>query len=162
MTSRRRAYTLTEVLVIITILVVMASLSARPLRILLSEIPRSARTYQIQKTTADALKQIKQDIERSTRIFHLKNGVLTLEHNAKPVAYTLMDGRIIRRPALNNDDEADEWNLSNVKIQPRLWRRDNEFHAVELTVWTRQKVLGGKDEDCFRQTMVFFQKDAPK
>ena len=79
MKTKHRAYALTEMLVIIAAIVVLMALSARPLRTLISEIPRSARACQSFNTTSSFLKQLKKDVEISTRIVKLDNGILELE-----------------------------------------------------------------------------------
>ena len=157
MNIKHRAYALTEMLVIIVVLVVLMSLSVRPMRTLISEIPRSARVCQTLNGTTQALEQLKNDIEQATRIRGLKDGVLTLEQNDGPVRYTLADGQITRRPGLHRSDAEFTWHLPDVRIETNLWNRNNQPYAFELTTWNQQTVLG-REQARFKQTVVFFKK----
>lgn len=159
MNTKRRAYSLIEMLVIIAALAVLMALSVRPTRILISEIPRSARTCQTLNTTQKALAQLKKDIERSGRIVTLHDNILTLENNDGTITtYHLTDGTITRQPGLNPQDAEYIWQLPNVRITAELWSQNNRPYAVELTTWSQQTVLD-QEQKRFKQSMVFFQKD---
>ncbi len=157
MKTKYRAYALTEILVIIIMVVVLMTLSTKPLHTLISEIPRSARACQSFNTTSSFLKQLKKDVEQSTRIVKLDNGLLELEHISGPVTYTLDDGNVTRRPGLNSSDAQYSWKLPNIRIESKLWNQDDFPYAVEVTTSNRQTVLG-KEQTRFRQTTVFFNK----
>ncbi|MHC5138407.1 MAG: hypothetical protein ACYSOF_00715 [Planctomycetota bacterium] len=157
MNTKYRAYALTEMLVIIVMVAVLMSLTVRPLRTLVSEIPRSARVCQTLNGTTKALDQLRNDVEQTIRITGLKNGVLTLEHPDGPVRYSFADGQITRRPALNDSGTEYTWPLPHVCIEMNIWHQYDQPYAVELTTWNQQKVLG-RDESRFKQTVVFFRK----
>ena len=157
MNTKHRAYALTEMLVIIVMVGVLMSLTVRPLRTMLSDIPRSARACQVLNATAKALDQLRNDIEQANRITGLNNGVLTLEHPDGPVRYFFADEEITRRPAMNDSGTEYTWQLPNLKTETNLWSQDNQAYAVELTTWSQQKVLD-RDDIRFKQTTVFFQK----
>ena len=157
MNTKHHAYALTEMLVIIVILAVVLSLSVRPMRTLVAEIPRSARVCQTMNRATKALDQLKNDIERANRITGLKDGMLRLEQCDGPISYMLTDGQITRRPAMNDSDTEYTWQLPNIKTEVRLWNKNDQPYAVELTIWSQQKVLG-KDQVRFKQSTVFFQK----
>lgn len=157
MNTKYRAYALTEMLVIIVMVAVLMSLTVRPLRTLVSEIPRSARVCQTLNGTTKALDQLRNDVEQTIRITGLKNGVLTLEHPDGPVRYSFADGQITRRPALNDSGTEYTWQLPHLKTEVKLWDQNDQAYAVELTTWSQQKVLD-RDEARFKQTVVFFRK----
>ena len=50
MTTKHRAYALTEMLIIIAALVLLMALSVKPFRLMITEIPRSSKIYQTQNT----------------------------------------------------------------------------------------------------------------
>lgn len=160
MNTKHRAYALTEMLVIIVILIVLVSLSVRPLRTMVSEIPRSARICQTLNGTTKALDQLRNDVERASRIASLTDGVLTLEHPDGPIRYSLADGQITRRPGLQRSGAEYTWHLPDVRIETNLWNRNNQPYAVELTTWNQQTALG-RVQASFKQTTVFFQKGKP-
>ena len=157
MNTKYRAYALTEMLVIIVMVMVLMSLTVRPLRTMVSEIPRSARACQALNGTTKALDQLRNDVEQTICITGLKNGVLTLEHPDGPVRYSFADEQITRRPAIDNSDTEYTWQLPHLKTEVKLWSRNDRAYAVELSTWSRQK-MQGRDEVRFKQTVVFFQK----
>jgi hypothetical protein len=158
MNIKHRAYALTEMLVIITALMVLISLSVKPLRTFMSEIPRSARVCQSLNATQKALKQVKKDIEQSTQIVTLQDDTLILEYSDTQITYILTDGTITRRPGLNPQDDEYTWQLPNIRLTADLWSQNNKPNALELMTWNQQTVLG-KEQKQFKQSMVFFQKD---
>ena len=157
MNSKHRAYALTEMLVIIVMVTVLMTLTVRPFRTMISEIPRSARLCQTLNGTTKALGQLRNDIEQSNRIAVLESGVLTLEHTDGTVRYTLADGQITRRPVMNDSGTETTWKLPHLKTEAKLWSDNEQPYAVELTTWNQQKDLG-RDNARFKQTVVFFQK----
>lgn len=159
MNTKHCGYALTEMLVIIAVIVVLMALSVRPLHTLLSEIPRSAGDCQSLNNTTSALKQIKQDIERSTQIIGLDNGSLILEQPEGAVTYTLTAGHITRRPGLHEKEAAYVWQLPDIIIEADLWEQDSKPYAVELITFNQQEVLGRRQKH-FKQSTVFFQKGA--
>lgn len=158
MNTKYHAYALTEMLIIIAMIVVVMALSVRPLRNMLSEIPRSARACQTLNTTTQALKQIKQDVEQSSQIIDLTDNTLILEQPDGTVTYTFTAGQITRRPGLQPQDDHFTWQLPNVLIETNLWQQNGTPYAVELATYNQQIVLGRK-QTCFKQSTVFFQKE---
>ena len=157
MKTKHRAYALTEMLVIIIMVVVLMTLSAKPLHTLITEIPRSARACQSFNKTTGFLKQLKKDVEQSTRIVKLDNGTLELEHSSGNVIYTLTEGHVVRQPGIISSDAKYSWQLPNIRIESKLWSQDDLPYAVEVTTSNRQTVLG-KEKTRFKQTTVFFNK----
>ncbi|RKY04925.1 MAG: hypothetical protein DRP56_09495 [Planctomycetota bacterium] len=155
MTTKHRAYALTEMLIIIAALVVVMALSAKPLRMMMTEIPRSGRIYQTQTTTTKVMKQLKDDIEKSRRIVDLQNGLLTLDHQNGRITYTISDGHISRRAS--GDDLETVWTLPNVKINTQLWENNDTPYAVEITTQNQQTGTG-RQQVRLKQSFVYFQK----
>ncbi|MHC4231048.1 MAG: hypothetical protein ACYTEM_01045 [Planctomycetota bacterium] len=160
MKIKRRAYALTEMLVIIVMIIVLMGLSVRPMRTLVSEIPHSARVCQTLNRSMKALDQLRNDIERSNRIAGLAGGVLTLEQPGGMVRYTLSDGHIARRPAMNDAGAEYIWQLPHLKTETRLWSQSDRPYAVELTTWNQQQDPD-REQISFKQTVVFFKKAQP-
>ena len=104
MTTKHRAYALTEMLIIIAALVLLMALSAKPFRMMMTEIPRSGKIFQTQNTMTKVMKQFKDDIEKSRRIVNLDEGLLTLEHQDNRITYTFSDGQISRQASGNGSE----------------------------------------------------------
>ena len=161
MNTKHRAYALTEMLVIIVMVAVLMGLSVRPFRTMISEIPRSARVCQAMNSVTKALEQLKNDIERADRITDFKDGILTLEQDDGSVSYSFADGQITRRPAMNDSDTECIWQIPYLKTEARLWNRNDQPYAIELTTWIQQKGFGN-DPVRFKQSTVFFKKAQPR
>jgi Sec-independent protein translocase protein TatA len=155
MTTKHHAYALTEMLIIIAVLVVVMALSAKPLRMMMTEIPRSGKIYQTQNTTTTVMKQLKEDIEKSRRIVDLQDGLLTLERLDGRITYTISDGQISRQ-VFGNDSES-TWTLPHVKVNTQLWKNNDTPYAVEITTWNQQTGTG-KPQIRLKQSFVYFQK----
>ena len=155
MTTKHHAYALTEMLVIIAALVVLMALSAKPLRMMITEIPRSGRIYQTQNTTNKVMKQLKDDIEKSRRIVDLQDNLLTLEHQDGRIRYTFSDGQISRQTSDNNSGST--WTLPHVKVNTQLWKNNDTPYAVEITTWNQQTGTG-RQQIRLKQSFVYFQK----
>ena len=155
MTTKHYGYALTEILVIIAALVVLMTLIARPFRIMMSEIPRSAKIYQTQTTTTKVMKQLKDDIEKSRRIVDLQDNLLTLEHQDGRIRYTFSDGQISRQTSDNNPEST--WILPHVKVDTQLWKNNDTPYAIQITTWNQQTVLG-RQQIRLKQSFMYFQK----
>ncbi len=155
MTTKHRAYALTEMLIIIAALVLLMALSVKPFRMMMTEIPRSAKIYQTQNTTTKVMKQLKDDIEKSRRIVDLQDNLLTLEHQDGRIRYTFSNGQISRQTADNNPEST--WILPHVKVDTQLWKNNDTPYAVQITTWNQQTVLG-RQQIRLKQSFVYFQK----
>lgn len=155
MATNRRGYALTEVLIIILIIVVLMALSVRPMRTLITEIPRSSDACQTMGLTEKALEQLDADIAQARQIVSLNDHTLTLDKMDGAVVYTLADEQITRESSIDRQT----WILPNVRIEATLWQRDKTPYAVTLKTCNRQVVLG-KEQTRFSQTRVFFLKEA--
>ena len=155
MTTKHRAYALTEMLVIIAALVLLMALSVKPFRLMITEIPRSGKIYQTQNTTTKVMKQLKEDTEKSRRIVDLQDNLLTLEHQDGRIRYTFSDGQISRQ--VSGNDSESTWTLPHVKMNTLLWENDDGPYAVEITTWNQQTGTG-RQQIRLKQSFVYFQK----
>jgi len=155
MSTKYRAYALTEMLIIIATLVVVIALSIRPFRMIIAEIPRSNKTYQVWNTTTKAMKQLKADVEKSRRIVDMQAHLLTLEHQNGQIKYTFSEGQISRQ--ISGSDSESIWTLPHVKVNTQLWENNDTPYAVEITTWNQQTVTG-RQQIRLKQSFVYFQK----
>ena len=157
MKRTRRGYTLLEMLAIITAITILMALSAKHIRILASEIPRSNRDHQVWLQTGNMLKQLKQDVEQSTRITAVDAGTegkqLHLQQAPEQIVYSLTDGAVRRQVG----DSTNQWHLPYVNIRWQIWERDNAAYAVEISTWT-ERVVFANTRKKYDQSCVYFQK----
>lgn len=154
----RSAYTLLEMLAIIAAIVVLMALSARHIRILAADLPRSNRDYQVWIQTQDMLRLLKQDVEQAVGMTVVEGDVtdgkeLHLQQPQALVVYLLTDGRVVRKAG----SSLNEWELPYVNIRWSAWSRGETPYAVEITTWTERTVLN-KTRRKYDQSFVYFQK----
>ena len=157
MTTKDRGYTLIEMLIIIAVLAIVITLSVKPFRTIISDIPRSSRIFQAWNTTTEVMKQLKADVEQSSRIIDLSDGLLTLEHGDSKIVYTFLDGKISRKASTDNSESL--WKIPHVKINTQLWISDNIPYAIEITTWNQQNITG-REQKRLRQSFVYYQKES--
>lgn len=159
MKRKRPAYTLLEMLAIIAAIVILMALSARHIRILAADVPRSNRDYQVWIQTQDMLRQLKQDVEQAVGMTVVEGDVtnggkhLHLQQTQELVVYLLTDGRVVREAG----SSLNEWDLPYVNIRWEAWDRGEAPYAVEITTWTERTVLN-KTRRKYDQSFVYFQK----
>ena len=155
MTTKLRGYALIEMLIIMSVLVVFMALSVKSVRTLVSGIPRSNRVYQVWNTTNKAMKQLKDDVEKSHNIVDLRDDLLTLQNQNGRITYKFSDGTISRHTSLDDSEAA--WKLPYVKAKTQLWTNDGSPYAVQITTWSQQ-IISGEQQALLKQSFVYFQK----
>ncbi len=163
MSHKRQAYTLMEILAIIMAMVVIIALSAKPMRALVSDIPRSGRDHEVWIKTTNMLEQLKADVEQSTRIRmfqmdpRISENLLYLEQPDGLISYAITNNQVIRQSGILADHREDVWELPHVHIQWSLWENNKMPYALEITTWTQRIVLG-QTQKKFNQSYVYFQQ----
>ena len=159
MKHRRGAYTLMEMLAVIAALVVLMALSVKPIRTLVSDIPRANRDFQTWTQTQDMLKQLRKDVEQSEYIKitemdpRISDKLIHLQLSDGLVSYTLNNGKVLRQ----TDSSQNSWQLPHVKINWQVWENDDRPYALEITTWCERKVLDNMRKK-FEQSSVYFQQ----
>jgi hypothetical protein len=159
MNPNRNAYTLLEVLAIIAAIVVLMALSVKPMRTLVSDIPRANRDFQTWIKTQDMLAQLKNDVEQSIQIKtvdidpRISGPLLYLQQPEQLVIYSLTAGDVIRQ----TDTSESNWDLPHVNIDWHLWENKGAPYALEITTWTERIILN-KNRKRFEQSSVYFRK----
>jgi type II secretory pathway component PulJ len=141
----RKAFTLVEVLVLITaiplVMVVVSGIFATIIR----DIPRETRVVQQNTTVLDVLKQVRQDVDQAIRLpehydqMQADEKTLLIEQPEAVVCYQFEDGRAVRT-LLSDPNEQRIWRMRDAVITWRPWARDGAAYAVEMHSHIQQQV----------------------
>lgn len=159
MNPNRNAYTLLELLAIIAAVVVLMALSVKPMRTLVSDIPRAHRDFQTWIKTQGMLTQLKNDVEQSTHIKtvdidpRISEPLLYLQQPEQLVIYSLTASDVFRQTETSETN----WELPHVNINWHVWEDGGTPNAIEITTWTERIILN-KSRKRFEQSFVYFQK----
>ena len=155
----RSAYTLIEMLAVIAALVVLMALSVKPMRTLVSDIPRANRDFQTWGQTQDMLKQLRKDVKQSEQIKitemdpRVSGKLIHFQKSDGLVSYTLNDGKVLRQ----TDSSQNIWELPHVKINWQVWENDDRPYALEITTWCERTILNNTRKK-YKQSSVYFQQ----
>ena len=159
MKRKHSAYTLIEMLAVIAALVVLMALSVKPIRTLVSEIPRANRDFQTWTQTQDMLKQLRKDVEQSEQMKitemdpRISGKLIHLQQSDGLVNYSVTDGNVFRQA----DSSQNIWELPHVKINWKVWENDDRPYALEITTWCERTILDNMRKK-FEQSSVYFQQ----
>jgi type II secretory pathway pseudopilin PulG len=148
----RKAFTLVEVLVLVTIapllMVVVSGIFATFIR----DVPRETRVVQENTTVLDMLQQVRRDMDGAAGLLEQFNGTtagertLLIGDSDAVICYRFEDGRTVR--TLLKGQEASNpggqriWRMPNAVITWRPWMRDGRACAVEMHSHLQQQIAG--------------------
>ena len=161
----RKAFTLIEVLVMITILPFVMIVISGIFTTFIRDIPRDTRLLQQNTTVLDALRRVRNDMDRATRLpesvgaRHNNEHTLLIELPDHVVCYELQDGAMTRT-VLDQDGQPDPevrtvWKFPQAVISWQTWKQDERAWAVELRTHLRQRV-DGRLRDKLANSHVYF------
>jgi len=148
----RRAFTLMEVLVLVTIAPLMMVVVSGIFATFIRDIPRETRVVQENTTVLDVLQQVRRDMDGAAGLLEQFSGTTagerTLLINGPDVVicYRFEDGRTVRA-ILKGQGAADPndqrlWRTPNAVITWRPWMRDGRACAVEMRSHVQQRIAG--------------------
>jgi type II secretory pathway component PulJ len=146
----RKAFTLVELLIVITTLPFVAIVLDRLLLALLIDIPRSSQLVQENTTLLNMLQQMQQDIDRAKQLPSSFAGqtasdkLFLIELPDGTVCYQLENGCVLRWQLTDTQrldgQHATVWSLPNTVIQWQLWRKNDKGYAVEIETYIKHKL----------------------
>jgi prepilin-type N-terminal cleavage/methylation domain-containing protein len=158
----RRAFTLIEVLVVVTILPVVMIAINGVYATLIRDIPRATRVLQVNTTVLDLLQQIRRDVDGAVGLpaqldgQHAGEHTLLIEQPGRVICYQIEDGRAVRRLLTDSPSEDGRlWRVPDAVIVCRLWERGGKAYAAEVRSHVQQRVSGLLREK-LANTQVFF------
>jgi hypothetical protein len=145
---------LNEMIVILGVLVIFFALMAKPMRILLADIPCGNRDFQTAASLNHLLNSLKTDIEAAKE---LKTGddpnTLTVIANKGTTLYRFTKEQVCRITD-DSPDFTDIWTLPHTHL---IWNVKHQ-DAVEITGWIERTVAGHREKK-FYNSHIFYTKE---
>ncbi len=165
----KRAFSITEMVVVCSLVTAVLAIHAGPFRELAVEMPRMHRDFQSNVSLHDMLRQLRKDVERSTSLSVYaddrasgQSGAgdgLRMDMDGAAIVYEFAEEQIIRTVIDSDTDlpvgEEETWLAPHALIEWQLWRREGQGYAVEVATAIRREVLGVW-ETKLRNSHVFF------
>jgi len=167
----RKAFTLIEMLLIITIAPLMLVVISGIFKTFIQDIPRETRVVQQSTTMLDMLRQVRQDVDEAVGLPERVGDTAADERTllvGRPdvvICYRFEDGRAVRT-LLKGQGAADPnaqrvWRMPNAVITWQPWKEDGRAYAVEMRSHVQQRFA-----DLLRKRLansqVFFVNGAGK
>jgi prepilin-type N-terminal cleavage/methylation domain-containing protein len=147
----RRGYTLTELMILMAIMAVIAWPISRLTNVVMWDIPQSINIIQCNTSILNAMQFIKQDINAATALTKTEDGKLVIEQSGKTVNYVFQAGKIIRS---SGEDES-QWDMKGGKVDWNVWQKDRKGYAVEISKYVEAVRYNGVDKK-MENSYVFF------
>jgi len=150
----RKGYTLTEILVVLVIMMVLALPLSRLSKVVIYDIPRSMKLIQCNTSLLNAVQCIRRDINSADAVATPKDKSLMIEQDGKKVCYLFEQGTIIRT-IIGDEDSKDVWQVPFGKIEWQVWEKDGKGYAVEIKKYVELKRHNNTDKK-MENSYVFF------
>jgi len=126
----RRGYTLTELMVLLAIMAVIAVPISRLTKVIIYDIPMSLKLVECNTSILNAMQVIGQDMALATAISKSDDGKLVIEQKGCTINYIFQEeeGRIIR----NETAEQGEWYIPSGKIEWNVLEKNGKSYALEI------------------------------
>ncbi|OQA02455.1 MAG: hypothetical protein BWY69_01100 [Planctomycetes bacterium ADurb.Bin401] len=147
----KKGYSLTEMLVVLAILAVIALPLSRLSKTVIYDIPRSLKLYESNTSILNFVQFVRRDINSADKL--LKDGnQLLLERGDKKIKYVFEEDEITRN--ISGKDEI-KWEIPQGKIEWKVWEEKGKGIAVEIRKWVEPKKHGRADKR-IENSYVFF------
>ena len=145
----RKAFTLIEMLLIITIAPLVMVVISQVFATFIQDIPRETRVVQQSTTMLDMLGQVQRDVDEAVGLPERFAGTVADDRTlliGRPdavICYRFEDGRAVRT-LLKGQGTADPndqrvWRMPNAVITWQPWTRDARAYAVEMHSYVQQR-----------------------
>jgi len=171
---KRRGFSLTEVIFMLTILAALSVVLSRLFQSLLGDVPRYHRAYNSQLTVQALLRQLEKDVDQARSLphrygEHTSDGSrLLLELADEVIVYEKRPDRIVRYPAGEAPAGAEsfrpeeiEFDFYQADIDWTVWREGQAGYAVEVKTAVIGKFTGGRRR-MFVNAAVYFLGGIPQ
>lgn len=150
----RRGYTITEMLVLLAILGVLAWPLSRVSKVVMYDIPRSYKFVESNSSILLIMQMIKKDVNCATALSKKEGNNLLIEQRDKKINYAFEDGQIVRTEN-ENTEEKSVFTTPLGKINCSIWEKDGKSYAVEINKYIELKRHTGIDKR-MENSYVFF------
>ncbi|MBN1456374.1 MAG: hypothetical protein JW912_00800 [Sedimentisphaerales bacterium] len=166
----RKAYALTEVLIMLSVIVVISFMCTEPIRTIIADMKQSQKDLQKNVGLLHMLRNLHDDVEKAVNLPERSNGmlrndkVLLIEAKDKIISYQLEEDKVIKTifPAGSGPlPEEEMWFLSGANINWAVWENNGSGYAVEVSTSIDRKSRG-KMHQRLKNSHVYFAKAKTK
>ena len=173
----RKAFTLVELLVVVTVLPFVMVAVSGVYATFIRDIPRTTRVLQENTTVLDLLQQIRRDMDKAIGLpephdDEARATILLIEQPDGVIRYQLWDGQVVRTPLsgqipedegqrtgdiVTSDPRSHEriWRVPDAVIAWDRWMRNDRPYAVEIHSHVKQWVSGFLREKLANSSVFF-------
>ncbi len=159
----RRAMTLIELLVMLTLLVVILGMFAKTFHKLMCSVPRAHRDFQANTSVQDMIRRLRKDVESGRRLLQyagderVGGDLLLIASGEGVISYEFDRDRVVRTLAVDDPNMPGEsiWSVPHARIDWDVWRRNDAGYALEVRTAIERTVLG-RLESKLRNSHLFF------
>ena len=144
---KRNGYALIEILTICSIITVLLFLLVRPTRTLFIDMNNTQRDFNENSTVYDMLTKLQEDIESADYVRQdpADPNALLLEGSEWQIQYKFAGEKVTKTVVdeITKSNSGDSiWTAPHAVIKHRLWQREGNVYAVEVTKCIERTVLG--------------------
>jgi prepilin-type N-terminal cleavage/methylation domain-containing protein len=148
---RTRAFTLVEMLVVITVLPFVAIAFSSLFATFIRDVPRMTRMVQENTSVLDLVRHIRDDVDAAVGLPDAFGGTKSDDHTLlialpKTVICYRIQGAGVTRTVLGGEQTEPRaegtWRFRDAVIGWRLWGRSDSANAVELRTFLRERISG--------------------
>jgi len=163
----KKAFTLIEMLVVITVLPVVTLALSRVFATFIRDVPRMARVAERNITVQDMVEQIRNDIDRAVALPDVYGARTSGDHTllislpGSVVCYELEQGRGVRSVLSAEDQDPRIWTFPEAKVTWSRWKENDVAYAVEIHTLVKQTIRS-QVKDKLENSHVLFVQGAGK
>lgn len=157
----RKAFTLIEVLVVISILPVVTLALSRVFATFIRDVPRMARVAERNITVQDMVRQMRDDLDQAVAlpdVFGARRSdgrTLLIELPDGVVCYELQDGGGVRSVLDAEGQNSRTWTFPEAAVTWSRWQENEVAYAVEIQTLVKQTIRS-KVKDKLANSYVLF------
>jgi len=166
----RKAYALTELLMMFAVILVLSFMCTEPVRTVIADMQRSQKDLQTNADLLNMLRSLQNDVEKAVNLSDQpgrmsgSGNVILIETDDRTISYRINDENVVKTIVytdLGSPPGEEKWHLLGANINWAVWEDDGSGYAVEISTSIDRK-SGGKMHHRLKNSHVFFTKTDTK
>lgn len=159
----KKAFTLIEMLVVITILPVLTLALSRVFATFIRDVPRMARVAERNITVQDMVGQMQDDLDRAVALpdaYEARRSdhrTLLITLPGSVVCYELQEGRGVRSVLSAEGQDARIWTFPEAEVAWSRWKENEVAYAVEIHTLVKQTIRSQVKDKLENSYVLFVQ-----